>query len=336
MATSPRLTEEEIRPDRLKEEQSRRYAEDVAWLNARRDRFVDIDCPCCGEANATQIWAKLGLAYVECTACETVYVDPRPDPGLLADYYQNSQNNQYWNDIIFPASEDARREKLFKPRAERVVEIAKRNDSKMRTLVDVGAGFGTFCEEVTKLGVFERVIAIEPEPHFAETCRRKGLEVIQAPVELADIPVDEVDVVTSFEVIEHLFSPREFLERCAQIVPTGGVLVVTCPNVKGFDVVVLGDDSMAVDTEHLNYMHPASLGSLLEQVGFDVLERQTPGKLDAELVRKAALAGQIDLSTQPFLEQVLLDEWDRLGEPFQDFLAENGLSSHMWLVARAR
>ena len=57
----------------------------------------------------------------------------------------------------------------------------------MGTLFDVGAGFGTFCEEVDRLGAFDRVVALEPEPHLAETCRGKGLEVIEAPVEQAEL-----------------------------------------------------------------------------------------------------------------------------------------------------
>jgi hypothetical protein len=43
-----------------------------------------------------------------------------------------------------------------------------------------------------------------------------------------------------------------------------------------------------------------------------------------------------DLPLDPFLRRVLIDEWDRLGWPFQQFLAANGLSSHMWVVARKR
>jgi len=61
---------------------------------------------------------------------------------------------------------------------------------------------------------------------------------------------------------------------------------------------------------------------------------QTPGMLDAELVRKNLLAGALDVATQPFLRRVLIDEWERLGEPFQKFLADNRLSSHMMVVAR--
>jgi 2-polyprenyl-3-methyl-5-hydroxy-6-metoxy-1,4-benzoquinol methylase/predicted RNA-binding Zn-ribbon protein involved in translation (DUF1610 family) len=320
------LRETEIRPDALMAEQARRYAADVAWLLERRDRFVEVACPACGHAGHTRQWRKYELEYRRCEACGTVYVSPRPDPALLDEYYRSSSNYEYWNTVVFPASEDARRERIFRPRAERVVSYLRTG-----TLVDVGAGFGTFCEEAARLGSFDRVIALEPEPHLAQTCREKGLEVIEAPVERATI-AGGVDVVTSFEVIEHLFSPRAFVEQCAGLLRPGGLLMLTCPNLRGFDVETLGTLSATVDAEHLNYFHPGSLAALLERCGFDVLEVLTPGRLDAELVRKRALAGEVEL--EPFLRRVLIDEWERLGEPFQRFLAEHGLSSNMWIVGR--
>lgn len=325
MSEAP-LRESDIRPDELMTEQARRYAADVAWLLERRDRFVEVPCPACDATASTPRWAKYGLDYRTCASCESVYVSPRPDPELLDAYYRNSTNYEYWNAVVFPASEQARRERIFRPRAERVVAYARTG-----TLVDVGAGFGTFCEEAARAGAFDRVIALEPEPHLAQTCRDKGLEVIEAPVEQARID-GGVDVVTSFEVIEHLFAPRAFLEQCRELLRPGGLLVLTCPNVRGFDIETLGEQSATVDAEHLNYLHPASLGALLERCGFTVEEALTPGRLDAELVRKAAQAGNVEL--EPFLHRVLLAEWDRLGEPFQDFLAANGLSSNMWLIAR--
>ena len=64
--------------------------------------------------------------------------------------------------------------------------------------------------------------------------------------------------------------------------------------------------------------------------------QQAPPALppDAELVRKKILAGELDVSGRPFLEDVLIRRWDELGAGFQDFLAANGLSSHLWIVAR--
>jgi hypothetical protein len=49
-------------------------------------------------------------------------------------------------------------------------------------------------------------------------------------------------------------------------------------------------------------------------------------------VRKRALAGEIELDA--FLRRVLIEDWDRVGDAFQDFLAASGLSSNMWLVGR--
>ena len=327
------LREGEIRPDELMAEQTRRYQADVERLMARREEFVEVPCPACEADDPRPVWRKYELDYVECTACETRYMSPRPSPAVLDDYYSNSENYAYWNEVVFPASEEARREKVMRPRAEKIAEIAERAGLRGGTLVDVGAGFGTFLEEARAGGRFDRVLAIEPEPNLAARCRERGLEVIESPVESADVP-DGCDVITSFEVIEHLFSPAEFVRQCRELLPDGGLFVVTCPNGKGFDVAELGELSSAVDTEHLNYFHPASLGALLEREGFEVLEVMTPGRLDAELVRKAALRGEKDLSGEPFLRHVLIDEWERLGGPFQDFLVENGLSSNQWLVAR--
>lgn len=124
-------------------------------------------------------------------------------------------------------------------------------------------------------------------------------------------------------------------ERCASIVRPGGLLMLTCPNVLGFDIQMLGTASATVDAERLNYLHPASLGSLLEECGFEVVESQTPGRLDAELVRKKVLAGDLSLDGQPFLRRVLLDDWDGLGVRSR-IPVENGLPSNMWVVGRRR
>ena len=329
------LRETEIRPDELMAAQAERFAKDVGRLLQRRDEFVSIPCPACDADDFRAAFEKSALTYVTCRVCETMYINPRPSPAVLEHYYATSENYWYWNKYIFPASEGARREKIFRPRAERVVEICRRQNVPMNVLMEVGAGFGTFCEEVQHLKAFGRVIAIEPTPDLSETCRRKGLEVIQKPIEQVRLNDGEVvDVIATFEVIEHLFSPRDFLRGCASVLGPGGLIIITCPNVKGFDVVVLQALSDTVDVEHLNYFHPDSLSSLLRQSGFEVLEAMTPGKLDAELVRKKALGGAFDLSSQPFLHEVLIDRWEQVGGAFQEFLADNLLSSHMWVVAR--
>ncbi|HEX5622280.1 MAG TPA: hypothetical protein VFX51_27895, partial [Solirubrobacteraceae bacterium] len=152
------LREEDIRPAALMAEQARLYAADVARLMEGAAAFVEVACPACDEASWRPQWSKYGLTYRRCTACGTVYVSPRPTPAQLDEYYRSSANYEYWNRVVFPASEAARRERIFRPRAQRIAELAPAGG----TLLDVGAGYGTFCEEVR--GAFTRVIALEPEP----------------------------------------------------------------------------------------------------------------------------------------------------------------------------
>ncbi len=327
------LRETDIRPDHLMDEEAATRMNDMRRLLGRRDEFVSVACPACGARVGRPVFTKHELTYVACGDCETLYVDPRPSPTVLADFYANSENYRYWNTYIFPASEAARRDKIFRPRAERLLDICRRNGVHTDALLEVGAGFGTFCEEIIRLGAFRRVVGVEPTPDLAATCRRRGIEVIEAPIE--DVTLTEsFDVVASFEVIEHLFAPVDFVRRCSDLLRPGGLFVLSTPNVKGFEISTLGPLSGSVETQHLNYFHPTSLSRLVEAHGLLVLEVQTPGKLDAELVHKKALAGEVDLGGQPFLRRVLLDEWQRLGGPFQQFLAEHGLSSHMWLVGK--
>lgn len=326
------LTEHAIRPADTAAEQKRRFDRDVARMLARRAEFVDVPCPACSGTGRALRFQKHSLDYQECSSCHTVYISPRPPPTVLSDYYENSENYAYWNDVIFPSSEATRRSRIFRPRATRLVELCRRHGVTTGTLVEVGAGFGTFCEELAGIGAFERLVAIEPTPQLAATCRKRGLEVIQAPIERAKLDA-QADVVASFEVIEHIFQPSDFLETCRRMLKPGGLLVLTCPNIDGFDIEVLGSGSPAIDPEHLNYFRPSSLGLLLERHGYSLLESQTPGVLDADIVRNRVLAGEAAI-TDRFLRRVLIDEWERLGGAFQTFLSTNGLSSNMWIAAR--
>lgn len=328
------LREEEIRPTELMDAQRVAMLTDVGRMLSRRSEFVAVACPACGSANGRLKFEKNGMRYEDCRECETFFVNPRPSPQVLDWFYRESPNYAYWNDVIFPASEAARREKIFAPRVDRVLDLCRKYGVETRSLLEVGAGFGTFCSEVKGRNAFARVVAVEPTPKLAETCRSRGLEVIEKPVEQIEFDGDEgFDVVANFEVIEHFFDPGEFVAHMGRLLRPGGLLVLTCPNGKGFDIETLGPLSNTVDHEHLNYFNPASLGRLMGSRGLRVLESFTPGELDAELVRNKALSGELDLSSQAFLKKVLIDEWDELGRPFQQFLASNGLSSNMWIVA---
>ncbi len=330
------IREDEIRPDELCPAHLAAMARDIERLKAQRAQFVTVACPACGESSDTVRFEKYTFQYIGCAHCETLYMNPRPSPELMASHYADSENYRYWVTHLYPASEAKRRENIHRPRLRRIVSSCDDFSIPRSVLLEVGAGFGTFAALAKETGAFERVVAVEPTPELAQACRNHTVQVIEKSLEEISDEIDQVDVAVAFEVIEHVFSPSRFLDQMARLLRPGGLLVLTCPNGLGFDVMLLGSESHAVDPGHLNLFNPQSLRLLVQARGLDVQEVDTPGQLDAELVHKAIDEGRFALSDDSFLRRVLVDEWDRLGGPFQKFLAENGLSSHMYLVARRR
>lgn len=326
------LSENEIRPKDLMAGLYEEIEADRKWLVERKDAFVEVSCPGCGGTGEKEL-EKKELEYLRCGKCRTMYMSPRPSEALLHEFYEQSRTYAYWNEHIFPASEDVRRAKIFVPRAERILEFCDRYDTKKGTLLEIGAGFGTFCEEIQSRDAFERVIALEMTPDLAESCRGRGLEVIEEPVETVTLPDASIDVITSFETLEHLFSPKDFLTTVYRLLRKNGLLVVTCPSVDGFDVMMLREHSDTVDHEHVNYLNPESIRLLAEDCGFKVLEVLTPGELDADIVRNKVLDGKYSLEGQPWMQHVLIDRWDEFGGKLQEFLKDNRLSTHMWMIA---
>ncbi|MFX1256292.1 MAG: class I SAM-dependent methyltransferase [Promethearchaeota archaeon] len=327
------MKEGDIRPENLMDEELNLRLEDIKNLLRNIDNFLEIDCPACNSEKYNKDFEKFGFTFVKCGQCETIFMNPRPSYLMLKDYYENAKHLKFWNTKIFPISEEIRRERIFIPRAKRVVELCKKYSLGKRILLDVGAGFGTFCEELEKFNFFEKIIAVEPSHELAETCRTKNIEVLEQPIEY--VKVSNIDVITNFELIEHLFNPKEFLLLCNKALSDNGLLILTTPNIKGFDLLVLGDKSDNIgDPNHLNMFHIDSLTFLLENCNFEVLEVLTPGKLDSSIVRNKILSGDYDISNNPFLKYLLIDRWDEIGNSFQEFLINNNLSSHLWIVAR--
>jgi 2-polyprenyl-3-methyl-5-hydroxy-6-metoxy-1,4-benzoquinol methylase len=333
--TKINMKENDIRPKEVMEGQKTAMAIDIGRMLTMSEKFVPVNCPACGKNDSYVKFEKYHLFYRECKNCETIYINPRGSAEVLNWFYKGSVNYDYWNKYIFPASEEARRSKIFIPRVNRVLELCDKYKINTDSILEIGCAFGTFCVEMQSRNRFKRIVGVEPTHELAETSRKRGIEVIEDFVENIHFKEEErFDVIVNFEVIEHLFSPKELIMQSKELLNKGGLLMITCPNGKGFDFTVLGEKCNNLDHEHLNYFNPKSLTILLESCGFEVLECLTPGKLDAELVRNKILSGAFDVTTQPFLKQILIDEWETKGEMFQKFISDSGLSSSLWVIAR--
>jgi 2-polyprenyl-3-methyl-5-hydroxy-6-metoxy-1,4-benzoquinol methylase len=327
----------EIRNDEFKAMQENAYKNDLARLHKRIDEFVVVPCPACGGQSYNFKFEKYKCKFLECKACSTIYMSPRPTPAIMDEYYSNSENYAIWNKYIFPKSEVNRRDKICRPNLDRIIDECKREGKKKPALLEIGPGFGTFSALARDSDFFSTVSVVERTPSMAEACRSKGLHVLQSALE--DVETDfmeTADVVVCFEVIEHIFQPIDFLGAIGRLLKPGGFFMFTCPNGKGFDTEMLREASPSVDTEHVNLFNPESAVVLLDRAGFEVISAETPGRLDFEIVRRAVLAGEVGLTDDPFWKTLLLKKFDVVGMDFQRFLIDHNLSGNMRVIARKR
>lgn len=324
----------EIRPDNLMVDQVEAMQRDLDWLAQREDQFVLVDCPVCGSSDRIFLYRKNGTDHQSCQECGTQYVSPRPTAEMLGAFYAQSSNYAYWAKHIFPASRESRRVSIFQPRARIVADLVSRHDLNGGMLVEVGAAHGVFCDEIRKLGLFDRIVAVEPTPDLAQECRDLGFETRESPWEQVQLDVP-AQIIANFEVIEHLFDPGAFLRWCHANLVDGGHVMLTCPNIAGFDTVCLGQASGAVDHEHINLFTPESLCLLMSKCGFTVVESSTPGRLDVELVQRGLEAGDItDEDLGPVVSRLVRHPDPKVAADLQKLLVTAGMSSSLFVLAR--
>jgi 2-polyprenyl-3-methyl-5-hydroxy-6-metoxy-1,4-benzoquinol methylase len=323
------MKEEEIRPQKIFNEYLRLAERDTQKYFDISERFP-VCCPACGQ-NGLHSFAKHGFTYEECLSCQTLFVSPRPHAEAFSRYYQESESAEYWASTFYKETAEARREKLWRPKALMIRNLIERFGTDKHDLVDIGGGYGIFAQEYEKI-TGKKVTVIEPGPALAEVCRDKGLKVVQCFLE--DIKPEQLGTgakaFVSFELFEHLHDPEKFLRHLFDLMQTGDLFIFTTLSGVGVDIQALWEDSKSVSPpHHLNFLNPKSAQILLKRVGFEVLQTSTPGKLDIDILCNNQQYIK-DRFWRTFAIQATEDEKLKM----QSFIADNSLSSHMLLVCQ--
>lgn len=296
----------------------------------RPSSFTAAACPACGAGEHAFEFEKIGFRYCTCGRCETLFVNPRPPFQSIKDFYSGSESTSFWvNDFFKPVAE-ARRERIFRPRAEFVRSVLGPGTG--LTIGDIGAGFGIFLEELKRLLPNNEYVAIEPSTEMAALCRQKGFSVECACLEELPAKNGAFDVLIAFELAEHLLDPAVFFNKANALLNKGGKLFVTTLNGRGFDILLLWEKSKSVTPpHHLNFFNPASLATLLKRCGFADVAVSTPGKLDWDIVE--GMIRNEGVRIGKFWDALSRSGSRACKDELQAWISKNGYSSHMMAVA---
>lgn len=324
------MKEEDVRPKELFDELLRLNREDVE-IYFSRSKYLNINCPAC-DKKGKFVFNKNRFNFEECESCKTLYVSPRPDKESFDAYYSDSESSKFWATTFYKATEQSRREKIWKPKTRLVSDTIFRHSKDTKCLVDIGGGYGVFMEEFLKINDNINHLIIEPSKYLSDICRSKNMNVLEKFLEdlkEEDMP-DEKKAFVSFELFEHLHDPRYFLESLFELMNNGDTFIFTTLSGMGVDIRTLWSDSKAVSPPmHLNFLNPKSTEVLLKKVGFEILEISTPGELDIDIMNNSKEKIK-DRYWRDFLEYSSESEKYKM----QKFIRENLLSSHMMVACQ--
>jgi uncharacterized protein (UPF0276 family)/2-polyprenyl-3-methyl-5-hydroxy-6-metoxy-1,4-benzoquinol methylase len=271
-------------------------------------------CPLCGHTDTNELFVKKGFHHVRCQNCRLIYVNPVLTDDAARKLYEQESS---WVQVLDSGPQKEMDQKKFSYGLDIVSPYLCQ-----RRILDIGTGTGLFLEVARDKG-FDPV-GLELNRATVDRLRENGFEIIDKPMENSDLPENDFDLVTLWEVLEHIMEPGQLLAHITSVLKPGGMLLVLVPNADSLVTRILhGQSGTFGGHSHVNHFNSATLTRLLNSAGFEILETET---LITEI---GAIHNHLDFQ-DPYLGQAA---------PAVDFLTpkrihDNLLGSKLLMIAR--
>jgi len=214
-------------------------------------------CPLCGGRGAATFIPFPVIPVVRCGGCGFLYSSRVFADGQLAAYYEeNFGGLRHRQGQLVNASVNSMA-------LERLVDFAA-----VATLLDVGTGYGFLLKDLSARHRL-RATGIEVSRQEADHAKHTlGLDVRNGPLAECGLEREAYDLVTTFEVIEHVPYPQQFLAELADFVKPGGHLVVMTDNFDSRMAKSLGAAFPKwIPHSHISHFSPRTLTKAIEGTG---------------------------------------------------------------------
>ncbi len=300
-------------------------------------------CPCCGGKSNSTMKIVNGFLLVECDSCGTIFANPTFNEETLSHYYNDPKSRgSYDEDVLKSGTKPtARLDSIFMPRLEKILNyVQSKKIDQHSKILDVGCASGQFLSVVKSKTSFE-LNGIEASSVLADTAKELLPEAVihNITIEKSNLQESTFDVLTCWEVLEHLNEPLPVLQKAYSLLKKGGYFFLPLPNMDGFDSRVMWmAEYPFTPPAHLNFFKYSSIEKLFQRAGFEVVEKTTPGILDVNIIKnRLDWSPEIGKRLGSFLESHFRSE-SKQSESFlqnlQQNLKENNLSGHMMIVCK--
>jgi 2-polyprenyl-3-methyl-5-hydroxy-6-metoxy-1,4-benzoquinol methylase len=228
-------------------------------------------CCFCYGLNCREVVAREdGLVINECLECGLAFLNPRPSPSQLAEYY---------SDGYFNGSKDFFRGKDYCLERDKSIhagavtgynEILANFDIEDKTVLDVGCASGALLYLLRERRTREVVGIDSAEYPISFGVAHYGLDLRCSALETAQLPGAYFDLITLIDVIEHVEDINTFLGELRRVLKPGGQIFIITPNYLAYALARHQWMCLYKDFEHLQYFSEQSLRSICARMGWSI------------------------------------------------------------------
>jgi 2-polyprenyl-3-methyl-5-hydroxy-6-metoxy-1,4-benzoquinol methylase len=201
------------------------------------------------------LWGEPHGRHVKCKNCHLTYVNPIEKASKIDDDYSKMGNTDV--PII-------RGSRLRAAKSQLGLIKKYKNGT---TLLDIGCGEGFFLSNASQAGYTGK--GIEISQNAAAYARKEfGLDVEATPFEEVRFPENYFDVITLWQVLEHVPYPLTVLREVHRILKPGGLLATSTPDIEGILAKIFRRRWWNIRRLHINQFTVKTLADMLNRAGF--------------------------------------------------------------------
>ncbi len=235
----------------------------------------NLKCNICQSLNIDNFLIKDNWEIVRCSNCKIVFVKDFPSDRVLEDLY----GEDFFKDGQKSPTEGL---KLHNNpayiNAIKRIERIKKYDHCNGRLLDVGCATGIFLKAANASFKYSFGIDISK---YATGFAVKELNVNAKYGTISDLNFSQqyFDVITMWDVIEHVKDPNKYIDKISNIIRTGGLLVLSTGNIESLMFKIQKKKwHLLIPPKHLFYFSPKTISMLLNKYGFRVLNIENEGQ----------------------------------------------------------